>query len=131
MAATLHGNSNLCLFAIADIPVGSMFGNAARPPGMACRRHCDASYWPLATDKAVTAWIPLQVCCSANAHPYLALRDRACPSYMVFFSTPCFLLAPYSWPLLHSFHFAASGVCTACTRITAAVSCNQSDNLLT
>lgn len=24
--------------------------------------HCDAFYWPLATDKAVTAWIPLQVC---------------------------------------------------------------------
>lgn len=24
--------------------------------------HCDAAYWPLASDKAVTAWIPLQVC---------------------------------------------------------------------
>ena len=24
--------------------------------------HCDAFYWPLATDKAITAWIPLQVC---------------------------------------------------------------------
>ncbi|KAL3141331.1 hypothetical protein ABBQ32_004915 [Trebouxia sp. C0010 RCD-2024] len=23
--------------------------------------HCDAFYWPLASDKAVTAWIPLQV----------------------------------------------------------------------
>ena len=23
--------------------------------------HCDAFYWPLATDKALTAWIPLQV----------------------------------------------------------------------
>ena len=26
--------------------------------------HCDASYWPLATDKVVSAWIPLQVCLS-------------------------------------------------------------------
>ena len=30
--------------------------------------HCDAFYWPLATDKAITAWIPLQVCLSSFAH---------------------------------------------------------------
>ena len=29
--------------------------------------HCDAFYWPLATDKAVTAWIPLQVCPATHA----------------------------------------------------------------
>lgn len=36
--------------------------------------HCDAFYWPLASDKAVTAWIPLQVCLSGPG------QAAACPS---------------------------------------------------
>lgn len=34
--------------------------------------HCDAFYWPLATDKALTAWIPLQVLLWVAQYPALA-----------------------------------------------------------
>lgn len=40
--------------------------------------HCDAFYWPLATDKAVTAWIPLQVCPSALRMSHCRSRQLAC-----------------------------------------------------
>ncbi len=34
--------------------------------------HCDAFYWPLASDKALTAWIPLQVLLWVAQYPGLA-----------------------------------------------------------
>lgn len=44
--------------------------------------HCDAFYWPLASDKAITAWIPLQVYLSVldklPFDPGQATRQAAC-----------------------------------------------------
>lgn len=40
--------------------------------------HCDGYYWPLQSDKILTAWVPLQVCCHENDATSSTPRHAPC-----------------------------------------------------
>ena len=61
LQADQDGNSSCCL-KVEGVRLYADQALYKKPHGGYTPWHCDAVYWPLATDKAITAWIPLQVC---------------------------------------------------------------------
>ncbi len=72
-AACSRKHTYFCVDQVEGVRVYADQALYKEPHGGYTPWHCDAFYWPLATDKAITAWVPLQVCLSAISPAFLHL----------------------------------------------------------